>query len=50
MLSCEVIVADLGIYNEGLWGKYLAAAVLGLAWTFYFHKLFEKKEVSKQQN
>jgi hypothetical protein len=48
MLSCQIIVSDLGIYTEGtIWAKYATAVVLGLIWTLFFQPMFQKRKLEK---
>ena len=48
MLSCQIIVSDLGIYNDGtIWGKYATAVGLGFIWAFYFQPMFQKRKLEK---
>jgi hypothetical protein len=48
MLSCEIIVSDLGIYIDNtIWGKYATAVGLGFAWAFYFQPMLQKMKSEK---
>ncbi|HTS42884.1 MAG TPA: hypothetical protein VMH01_00705 [Puia sp.] len=53
IITCEIILTDLGWSSQKTqWGKYLDAAVWGLAWTFYFQKQFQKerKQAKEKSN
>ncbi len=48
MLSCQIIVSDLGIYTDGtVLGKYATALGLGLIWVFYFQPMIQKRKLEK---
>ena len=44
IITCEVIIADLGFsFGKGIWGKYLSAAIFGVANAIYFAPLQRKR-------